>query len=168
MFYKDWKITYHLTLISMKSVVPILLGSEKDKPWADKIIAVLDDWEINFEVHVVSAHKVPEKLIDLVRSYNNFDGEVVYITIAGRSNGLSGCTAGSSIHPVIACPPFSDKDDMMVNINSTLQMPSDTPVLTVLDPVNAALSVVRILALQDNDLRIRYIDHIEKIKSSFK
>lgn len=168
MFCKGLRIIYHLTLISMKSVVPILLGSEKDKSWAEKIIEVLEEWDINFEVHVVSAHKVPEKLIDLVRSYNNFDGEVVYITIAGRSNGLSGCTAGSSIHPVIACPPFADKDDMTVNINSTLQMPSDTPVLTVLDPVNAALSVIRILALNNNDLRIRYIDHIEKIKSSFK
>lgn len=152
----------------MKAIVPVLLGSEKDMPWAEKIVKILEDWNIDFKIHVVSAHKVPELLIQLIEEYNNFDGQVVYVTIAGRSNGLSGCTAGSSIHPVIACPPFSDKDDMTVNINSTLQMPSDTPVLTVLDPVNAALSVVRILALNNDDLRVRYIDHIKNIKSSFK
>ncbi len=42
-------------------------------------------------------------------------------------------------------PPFSDKADMLVNIHSTLQMPSNTPVLTVIDPGNCALAAKRIL-----------------------
>lgn len=152
----------------MAKLVPILLGSEKDKPWAEKIIAELDKWGIPSEIHVVSAHKVPELLVEIVDSYNKSEDQICYVTIAGRSNGLSGATAGSSVHPVIACPPYSDKDDMMVNINSTLQMPSDTPVLTVLDPVNAALSVVRIFAVSDSNLRAKYEEHIKKIKESFK
>ena len=152
----------------MKSLVPILLGSDKDKDWAKKITAELDKWKIPHAMHIVSAHKVPELLLKLVNKYNGFDGQLVYVTIAGRSNGLSGVTAGSALHPVIACPPFADKDDMAANINSTLQMPSEVPVLTVLDPVNCALAVVRILALSDDKLRKKYKEHLKKVKAAFK
>ncbi len=149
-------------------IVPLLLGSEKDRDWAKKITDGLDEWNIPHKVIVVSAHKVPELLIKVIAEYNGFDGQVCYVTIAGRSNGLSGCTAGSSYHPVIACPPFADKDDMMVNINSTLQMPSDTPVLTVLDPVNVVMNIVRIFALGNPELRKKYEEHVQKVKASFK
>jgi len=149
-------------------MVALLLGSEKDKSWADKITGELDKWGISHKIHVVSAHKVPELVSDLIGKYNDFDGQLVYVTVAGRSNGLSGVTAGSAIHPVIACPPFADKDDMAVNINSTLQMPSDVPVLTVLDPLNCALAAVRIFALSDAVLRKQIADHIKKVKSGFK
>lgn len=151
----------------MEKLVPILLGSESDKEWAAKITAGLDDWSIPYEIKVASAHKVPEKLLELVNRYNGFEGQLCYVTIAGRSNGLSGVTSASSVHPVIACPPFSDKDDMMVNINSTLQMPNDTPVMTVLDPKNAVLCVVKIFALNDAELKKKYEDYIKKVKSSF-
>lgn len=148
-------------------LVPILLGSEKDKDWAQKIGDELKKWDIPYKIQVVSAHKVPEMLVEVIRKYNESSEPLCYVTIAGRSNGLSGCTAGSSIHPVIACPPFSDKDDMMININSTLQMPSDVPVLTVLDPVNVALCIVRIFSLQEPKLRNQYQEHLKKVKSSF-
>lgn len=151
----------------MAKLVPILLGSESDKGFAEKITSELKNWGIPYEIKVVSAHKVPEKLFALVNEYNRFEGDLVYVTIAGRSNGLSGCTAGSSIHPVIACPPFADKDDMTVNINSTLQMPSDTPVMTVLDPKNVVLAIVRIFSLKDAGLKNKYLEHLEKVKSSF-
>ncbi len=151
----------------MEKLVPILLGSESDRDWAKKISDGLEEWAISYEIKVLSAHKVPEKLVELIGRYNEFEGEIVYVTIAGRSNGLSGCTAGSSIHPVIACPPYRDKTDMMVNINSTLQMPSDTPALTVLDPVNVVLSIVRIFALNDEKLKNTYKEHLQKVKDSF-
>ena len=72
---------------------------------------------------------------------------VVYITVAGRSNALSGVVACNTKFPVIACPPFKDKDDMMVNINSTLQMPSKVPVMTILEPENVAMSIARMFRL---------------------
>lgn len=151
----------------MEKFVPVLIGSESDRDYAKKIVDGLNEWGIMNEIKVVSAHKVPEKLIDLISKYNEFNGDLVYVTIAGRSNGLSGCTAGSSIHPVIACPPFSDKTDMMVNINSTLQMPSDTPVMTILDPKNVVLAIVKIFALRDLDLKRKYVDHLKKVKETF-
>jgi len=85
-------------------------------------------------------------VLNIIKS-NNAESGVVYITIAGRSNALSGFVAANSNSPVIACPPFKDKTDMLVNIHSTLQMPSNAPVLTILDPGNCVLAVKRILEL---------------------
>jgi len=149
-------------------IVPILMGSESDKPFAEKITAVLDEFEVPYKIHVASAHKVPELVMEIVNEYNSKDEAVCYITIAGRSNGLSGVTAGSAVHPVIACPPFKDKEDFMININSTLQMPSDTPVMTVIDPKNAALAAIRILANAEPELKAKVKARINQIKASFK
>jgi phosphoribosylaminoimidazole carboxylase PurE protein len=149
-------------------LVPVILGSDKDMAWAEKITSELAKWKIPVKIHILSAHKVPEMLVKVIEKYNSSKTRIVYVTIAGRSNGLSGVTAGSSVHPVIACPPFASKEDMILNLNSTMQMPSDVPVLTVLDPVNCALAVVRILALDDPDLMKKYGDHLKKVKKSFK
>jgi len=148
--------------------VIFVLGSESDKGFAEKIIAELGKFEVEHVMHVVSAHKVPEKVFALVQDYNKSDEPIVYVTIAGRSNGLSGVVAANSVHPVIACPPFADKNDMLVNMHSTLQMPSDTPVLTVVDPKNAAVAAVRILGLADKNLKAKTEKRIEEIKASFK
>ncbi len=147
--------------------VPILLGSDSDKPHAEKIAELLKKFDIPYEIRVISAHKVPEMLIEYVKKMNK-EKEVVYVTIAGRSNGLSGATAGSSMHPVIACPPFKDKHDYLINIHSTLQMPSDTPVLTVLEPQNCALAAAKIFSLSNKALRKKMETHIKKVKSGFK
>jgi 5-(carboxyamino)imidazole ribonucleotide mutase len=63
------------------------------------------------------------------------------------SNALSGVVAANTKYPVFACPPFSDKTDMMVNINSTLQMPSNVPVATILKPGNLAMFINKMYSL---------------------
>lgn len=150
----------------MKAV--FILGSESDKEFAEKIQKELDAWKIEYVLHVASAHKVPEKVFELVQNYNASTEPIVYVTIAGRSNGLSGVTAANAIHPVIACPPFASKEDMIVNLNSTLQMPSDTPVLTVLDPKNVAAACARIFGLVSEEMRASVDAKIKAIKNSFK
>ena len=125
----------------MKTV--LIMGSTSDEPHAKKITDKLDDYGITWEQHVASAHKQPLKVLEILEA-NKDGGDIVYITIAGRSNALSGFVAANSEFPTLGCPPFSDKADMLVNIHSTLQMPSNTPVLTVIDPGNCALAVKRI------------------------
>jgi len=125
----------------MKTV--IIMGSTSDERHAKKITDKLDNYGIQWEQHAASAHKDPRKVLDILDSNKN-KKDLVYITIAGRSNALSGFVAANSEFPTLACPPFSDKTDMLVNIHSTIQMPSNTPVLTVLDPGNCALAVKRI------------------------
>ena len=128
----------------MKAVV--IMGSTSDEPHAKKITDKLDTYGITWEQYAASAHKHPLKVLDILTA--NKDGkDIVYITIAGRSNALSGFVAANSEFPTLGCPPFLDKTDMLVNIHSTLQMPSNTPVLTVIDPGNCALAVKRIFGV---------------------
>tara|TARA_B100000989_G_C19518490_1_gene462925 strand:+ start:987 stop:1382 length:396 start_codon:yes stop_codon:yes gene_type:complete len=128
----------------MKAV--LIMGSVSDQHHADKITSVLDTLGVEHEVHAASAHKNPEKVLEIIRSFEKKSG-VVFVTIAGRSNALSGFVGANCNKPTLACPPFSDKVDMSINIHSTLQMPSKTPVLTVLDPGNCAIAVHRILSV---------------------
>lgn len=148
-------------------LIPILLGSSKDKTHAEKITALLDQFGVDYKVIVASAHKVPERVLEILREYESQE-HVCYITGAGRSNALSGFVSANTSHPVIACPPFSDKADMIVNIHSTLQMPSDTPALTVIDPQNAAMAALRILGAGNPELRRKIQAHIHSVKASFK
>ena len=103
----------------MKAV--IIMGSTSDEPHAKKITDKLDEYGITWEQYAASAHKEPLKVLDILNG--NKDGkDIVYITIAGRSNALSGFVAANSKFPTLACPPFADKTDMLVNIHSTLQI----------------------------------------------
>lgn len=124
----------------------IIMGSTTDEPHAKKITDMLDEFGITWEQHVASAHKEPRKVLEILDSNKEASG-IIYITIAGRSNALSGFVAANSTFPTLACPPFADKTDMLVNIHSTLQMPSNTPVLTILDPGNCALAIKRIFGV---------------------
>jgi len=123
--------------------VVIIMGSASDESHAKKITDNLDNLNINWKQFVASAHKQPLEVLKILEDNAN-EESLVYVTIAGRSNALSGFVGANSEFPTIACPPFTDKTDMMVNINSTLQMPSKTPVLTVLDPGNCATAISRI------------------------
>ena len=128
----------------MKTI--IIMGSISDEPHAKKITNKLDEYNINWEQYAASAHKEPLKVLEILEKKKN-NNNIIYITIAGRSNALSGFVAANSNFPTIGCPPFSDKSDMLVNIHSTLQMPSNTPVLTIIDPENCALAVKRIFGV---------------------
>ena len=128
----------------MKAV--LIMGSTFDEPHAKNITDKLDEFGILWEQYAASAHKQPLKVLEILNN-NKEEKDLVYITIAGRSNALSGFVAANSEFPTLGCPPFSDKADMLVNIHSTLQMPSNTPVLTVIDPGNCALAVKRIFGV---------------------
>ena len=127
--------------------IVVLAGSPSDQKHIDKITKAVSEQGFHHITHISSAHKNTEEVLRIIKKYNTGKGKVIFVTVAGRSNALSGVTACNTHYPVFACPPFSDKDDMMVNINSTLQMPSKVPVMTVLEPGNVALAAKRIFAL---------------------
>jgi len=140
-----------------KPFVPIIMGSGKDIDHARKIGNVLNDWQVEGEYRVCSAHKNSPYLMKMLEEYDSDTGlSIVYITIAGRSDGLSGTVAGHTTRPVIGCPPYSEKYSGMSAI-STFYMPSKASVLFVPEPENAALAAIRIFALSDerlaNDLK---------------
>ena len=133
-----------------RDVVVILSGSVRDEWFINKLRTNLQKKNIFCLEHVSSAHKKTREVLQILENYNSmakFGRRVIFITVAGRSNALSGVTACNTHYPVIACPPFQDKSDFQVNINSTLQMPSDVPVMTILEPVNVAHCCQRIFEL---------------------
>ena len=151
----------------MRMKVTLLLGSKSDTEHADKIAAVLSEFDVPSEVVVASAHKVPEKVIEVIEGLNADPQPQVVITVVGMSNGLGGVAAGSCIHPVVNCPPAQSLEEYQVDLNSSLRMPSEVPVMTVLHPKNAALAAVKILAEGNEDLKQKVKNRIEKIKSTY-
>ena len=147
--------------------VTLLLGSESDSEFSGKISAVLDEFGVPHETVVASAHKVPETVIEIINGLNADPQPQVVITVVGMSNGLGGVAAGSCIHPVITCPPAKNLEEYQVDLNSSLRMPSEVPVMTVLHPKNAALAAVKILAEGDEVLKAKVKERIEKIKSAY-
>jgi 5-(carboxyamino)imidazole ribonucleotide mutase len=132
----------------------IFMGSKSDLPFAKKIGDFLskEGFSLKYEYNVASAHKTPEFLIKKVAGYEESDESLVYITIAGLSDALSGVIAGCSKHPVIACPPDLEKYGWS-KVFSSAMTPTGIPVMLVLTPENAALAALRILAMNDSTLR---------------
>src|SRR5262249_44968388 len=101
-----------------------------------------------------SAHKTPARLLALLEQYEADPRSKVYITIAGRSNALSGMVDAQVASPVIACPPPSESFGG-VDIFSSLRMPSGVAPAVILDPEGAALLAAKILAVADPAIRER-------------
>jgi 5-(carboxyamino)imidazole ribonucleotide mutase len=127
--------------------IVIICGSTSDFDFANKIKNPLEEKNYTVELHAASAHKEPIKVLEIVKEGSE-NPRNIFITIAGRSNALSGFVGANSNNVTIACPPLKDKLDYLVNIHSTLQMPSKTPVLTVIDPGNCVLAVERLMNAQ--------------------
>ncbi len=142
----------------MEKVV-IIMGSKSDLDWAKKISNTLTKLEIESAIHVASAHKVPLKCYDLIKDYEKEN--VVFITIAGMSNALSGFSDAQTYCPVIACPPYSDKFGG-ADLFSSVRMPSGVAPLTILSPENAALAAAKIIGLKNTDIQKKVTEYQAK------
>jgi len=129
-------------------LVPIIMGSKVDMPHAQKIADMLKEASIDTELKIASAHKDIRRLLDILERYEADERTKVYITIAGRSNALSGIVDANVTAPVIACPVYSDKFGG-ADILSSLRMPSGVAPAVVLEPESAALLAIKILSLAD-------------------
>ncbi len=141
-FYRDYVPT-----------VVILAGSERDDKHVNNIKSSLEKLNVYAVNYVASAHKHTRRVLRILEYYNSqrsIGRKVIWVTCAGRSNALSGVIAANTEYPVFACPPFADKTDMIVNINSTLQMPSQVPVMTVLDVNNLVICINRLMREYSN------------------
>jgi 5-(carboxyamino)imidazole ribonucleotide mutase len=134
--------------------IVVLMGSPRDLPFASKIKAFLEKEKlpVKVEYEVASAHRTPEKLLNDLKENEKPTNHIVYVTVAGLSDALSGVVAGYTRFPVIACPPDSDKHGAEKVFSSTA-MPRGIPVAYVVKPENAALVAVRIFALNNQHLK---------------
>ncbi|MCW4016107.1 MAG: AIR carboxylase family protein [Candidatus Bathyarchaeota archaeon] len=134
--------------------IVVLMGSPRDLHFAAKVKSFLkkEKFPVSCVYNVASAHRTPEKLLNDLKENEDSAASIVYITVAGLSDALSGVVAGYSRFPVIACPPDSDKHGGMKVFSSTA-MPSGIPVAYVAKPENAALVAMRIFALNNPELK---------------
>ncbi|MFO7657039.1 MAG: AIR carboxylase family protein [Bacteroidales bacterium] len=135
--------------------VVVIMGSKADLEWSKKIIHALQKFNIDAVCRIASAHKVPLQCYDIIKEQEKKN--VVFITVAGRSNALSGFTDAQTYCPVIACPPVGDSFGGS-DLFSSLRMPSGVAPMVILDPGNAALAAAKILALSDEKV-------MEKVKA---
>lgn len=136
----------------MQPIVPILMGSRADLTHAQAIGKALEHLGIAFKIHIASAHKTPAHLLQIITTYEADPRPKVYITIAGRSNALSGMVDAQVTAPVIACPPPAEAFGG-ADIFSSLRMPSGVAPAVVLEPTGAALLAAKILGLCDVGVR---------------
>lgn len=152
----------------MTERVVVILGSGSDEEFAKPIWTTLEKHKVAYDKRVISAHKRARDLLDLLKKDEESNDNIVYITVAGRSNALSGVVDSNTKYTVIACPPYSDKFGG-VDIYSSLRMPGGVTPLVVLEPENAALAAIKILAYGNPELYQRVSQYqremIEKNKA---
>lgn len=112
-------------------------------------------------MRIASAHKTPLKVLKIIEEYEK-DAEL-FITVAGRSNALSGFVDANTTKPVIACPPYSERFGG-ADIYSTLRMPSGVSPLTVLEPEQAALATAKILGLKYPEIAEKVQEYQKAVK----
>lgn len=140
--------------------VGIVMGSASDLATVEKAAAQLDEFGVDYEVHVLSAHRSPAEAAEFAASARD-NGIGVIIAAAGMAAHLAGAMAANTTLPVIGIPLTSAALDGMDALLATVQMPSGIPVATVaIDGAkNAAILAAQILALGDADLTAKINDH---------
>jgi len=140
-------------------VVGVIMGSDSDWSVMAAAAAALAEFEVPYEVSVVSAHRTPQRMLDYATSAVE-RGLKVIIAGAGGAAHLPGMVAAATVLPVIGVPVPLKYLDGMDSLLSIVQMPAGVPVATVSvgGARNAGLLAVRMLATNDNRLRVRMAD----------
>lgn len=140
--------------------VSIVMGSISDKEISDKVINILEKFEVEYEKNVISAHRTPYRAIEFAENAEQ-DGIEVIIAIAGKAAHLAGVLAGVTPLPVIGVPAKSSTMDGLDSLLSVVQMPKGVPVATVAinGGENAGLLAVQILSVKYKELREKFKEY---------
>ncbi|MDR0650940.1 MAG: 5-(carboxyamino)imidazole ribonucleotide mutase [Candidatus Peribacteria bacterium] len=152
----------------MQPVVSIIMGSMSDLPVMEKAAAFLNEMEIPFEMHALSAHRTPEEVEKFAKNAEP-RGIKVIIAAAGMAAALPGVIASMTTIPVIGVPINSSLGGMDALL-AIAQMPPGIPVATVAinGSVNAAILALQILAVSDNTLQGKLVQYKENLKRKIK
>ena len=138
----------------MEPIVGICMGSDSDWPTMQAAGAALDEFGVPYEVGVVSAHRMPNEMVEYAATAVA-RGLKIIIAGAGGAAHLPGMLASLTPLPVIGVPVSVGPLDGMDSLLSIVQMPAGVPVATVAigNARNAGLLAVRMLGIADADLR---------------
>lgn len=151
--------------MSDKPLVGIIMGSDSDMGVMQKAFDICKEFEIPFEVRILSAHRTPDQHGEYAKTALE-RGLKVIIAAAGGAAHLPGVTAAHTTLPVIGVPIFSKALQGVDSLLSIVQMPSGVPVATVaIDGAkNAALLAIEILGVADKNISKKLADYKEKMK----
>lgn len=148
-------------------MVVIIMGSASDKDHCQKIGNHCAALGMNYEMRVSSAHKVTQGTLQIVSEYEGLFKNLIFITVAGRSNGLGPVLSGNTNYPVINCPPVQ-ADNLNIDLWSSINLPSGLGCSTVIYPEAAALNAASILGLQNfliwSKLRVKQVTNLITLK----
>ncbi len=147
--------------------VAIFFGSQSDTNKMKGAANCLREFGIEFEAYVLSAHRVPEKLEEVLQDVENRGAEVI-IAGAGLAAHLPGVIASKTILPVVGVP-LNGALEGLDALYSIVQMPKSIPVATVgIDnSYNAGMLAVQMLALKYDDIQAKLVQFRKEMKAKF-
>lgn len=145
--------------------VGILMGSDSDLPIMKKAADMLEKFGIEYEMTIISAHRMPDVFVDYATKAEERGIEVI-IAGAGGAAHLPGMCAALFDLPVIGIPIHTKSLGGVDSLYSIVQMPSGIPVATVAidGAANAAILAAKILSVQDKELRIALKNYKQEMK----
>lgn len=149
----------------MSKKVAIIMGSDSDLPVVIDAAKELKKFGVEYEIHVMSAHRTPDEASDFSKNAVK-NGFGVIIAAAGMAAHLAGVLAANTILPVIGIPMESSRLDGMDALLATVQMPKGIPVATVAinGAANAALLALEMLAVSDSSIADKLYAMKEEMK----
>ncbi|MDO4978583.1 MAG: 5-(carboxyamino)imidazole ribonucleotide mutase [Candidatus Saccharibacteria bacterium] len=140
--------------------VAVIMGSDSDMPVMRKALETLEDFGVDFEVQILSAHRCPDELKAYVSSLKDKGCQVI-IAGAGMSAALPGACASHTHLPIVGVPLLGQALGGQDSLYTEVQMPPGMPVATMAinGAVNAALFAVQILALSNANKAKAYADY---------
>lgn len=144
-------------------LVVIVMGSASDAEHCGKIADQCKLLGLSVEQRVSSAHKATDATLRIAQQYEGLGVPLVFVAVAGRSNGLGPVLSGNTAYPVINCPPVRS-DNVAQDVWSSLNVPSGLGCGTVLYPEAAALNAAQSIGLSDylvwSKLRVRQLKNL--------
>lgn len=146
--------------------VGILMGSDSDLPVMKKACEMLEKFGIEYEMTIISAHRMPDIFVDYAKNAEARGVEVI-IAGAGGAAHLPGMCAALFPLPVIGIPIHTKSLGGVDSLYSIVQMPGGIPVATVAidGAANAAILAAKMLAISDKELRKKLKDYSEEMKN---
>lgn len=146
--------------------VAVIMGSKSDWPMMKGACQVLEKFDVGFEKHVISAHRMPDEMFGFAKDARK-RGLKVIIAGAGMAAHLPGMTAANTVLPVIGVPGQTKALGGMDSLLSIVQMPTGIPVATTAignaGAKNAALLAIEILGTSDARLQDKLVDYREQM-----
>jgi phosphoribosylaminoimidazole carboxylase PurE protein len=151
--------------------ISIIMGSRSDLETVNEAINLLKEFNVAFELRVLSAHRTPKELAAYVASASK-KGIKVFIAAAGGAAALAGVIASQTTLPVIGIPIETKSLKGLDSLLSTVQMPAGIPVASMsigkAGAKNAAIFALEILGVFDKKVRSKLIVHKEQMCSKIK